>query len=68
MAIKNTVSIDFDPRSSIVDVFDCRLPGVKKWTHTHLLQSNENFGRRDSSFTLAWVNNETDIIPAGTQP
>ena len=29
MAIKNTVSIDFDPRSLIVDnVFDCRLPGV----------------------------------------
>ena len=25
MAIENTVSIDFDPRSSIVDyVFDCR--------------------------------------------
>ena len=32
MAIKNTVSIDFDPRSSIVDsVFDCRLHGVRKW-------------------------------------
>ena len=31
MAIENTVSIDFDPRSSIVDyVFDCRLPDVKK--------------------------------------
>ena len=29
MAIENTVSIDFDPRSSIVDsVFDCRLPDV----------------------------------------
>ena len=31
MAIVNTVSIDFDARSSIVDyVFDCRLPGVRK--------------------------------------
>ena len=31
MEIKNTVSIDFCPRSSIVDsVFDCRLPGVDK--------------------------------------
>ena len=30
MAIENTVSIDFDPRSSIVEyVFDCRLPGVE---------------------------------------
>ena len=30
MAIKNTVSIDFDPCLSIVDnVFDCRLPGVR---------------------------------------
>ena len=29
MAIENTVSNDFDPRSSIVkSVFDCRLPGV----------------------------------------
>ena len=29
IAIENTVSIDFYPRSSIVDgVFDCRLPGV----------------------------------------
>ena len=29
MAIENTVSIDFDPRSSIVDsVFDCRLQDV----------------------------------------
>ena len=29
MAIENTVSIDFYPRSSIVDyVFDCRLPAV----------------------------------------
>ena len=28
-AIENTVSSDFDPRSSIVkSVFDCRLPGV----------------------------------------
>ena len=31
MAIKNTVSIDFDLRLSIVkSVFDCRLPGVTK--------------------------------------
>ena len=31
MAIKNSVSIDFDPPSSIVDsVLDCRLPGVDK--------------------------------------
>ena len=30
MAFENTVSIDFDPRSSIVDsVFDCRLPAVR---------------------------------------
>ena len=29
MAIENTVSIDFDPRSSIAEnVFDCRLPSV----------------------------------------
>ena len=29
MVIENIASIDFDPRSSIVDrVFDCRLPGV----------------------------------------
>ena len=29
MAIENTVSVDFDPRSSIVEsVFDCRLPSV----------------------------------------
>ena len=29
MAIENTVSSDFDPRSSIVkSVFDCHLPGV----------------------------------------
>ena len=29
MAIENTISIDFDPRSSIIDsVFDCRLSGV----------------------------------------
>ena len=28
MAIENTISIDFNPRSSIVKcVFDCRLPG-----------------------------------------
>ena len=32
MAIKNTVSSDFDPRSSIVkSVFDCRLPGVIRY-------------------------------------
>ena len=31
MAIKNTVSSDFDPRLSIVrSVFDCRISGVNK--------------------------------------
>ena len=38
MAIKNTVSIDFYPRSAIDDsVFDCRLPGVKLVFTVHLL-------------------------------
>ena len=33
MAIENTVSSDFDPRSSIVkSVIDCRLPGVNMFT------------------------------------
>ena len=32
MAIENTVSSDFDPRSSIVmSVFDCHLPGVSTY-------------------------------------
>ena len=32
MAIENTISIDFDLRSTIVkSIFDCRLPGVLKF-------------------------------------
>ena len=38
MAIENTVSVDFDPRSSIVkSVFDCRLSGVVNLADTHLV-------------------------------
>ena len=38
MAIGNTISSDFDPRSSIVkSVFDCRLSGLKTDTTTHIV-------------------------------
>ena len=38
----------------------------KKSTHTYYkaMKTLED----NSSFTLAWVNNETDMMPAGTQP
>ena len=36
MAIDNTVSSDFDPRSSNVEsVFDCRIPGVLTVNHLY---------------------------------
>ena len=49
MAIENTVSIDFDPRSSIVhNVFDCRLPGVDL-SHSIPVKINAKVGRYTSN-------------------
>ena len=46
MAIENTVSIDFDPRSYIIDyVFDCRLPGVYLLVYVNALRPRQQFFR-----------------------
>ena len=56
MAIENTISCDFDPRSSIVkSVFDCRLPGVeyklkkklRKILEVDFKMANRNFAMTD---------------------
>ena len=44
MAIDNTVSSDFDPRSSIVkSVFDCHLSSVRIQQFKHLFVNNIQF-------------------------
>ena len=55
MAIEDTVSSDFYPRSSIVkSVFDCRLPGVSMgvyWKHLRLMYLHSKAILTSSAYT-----------------